>query len=516
MTLAGVDEVALSTAGEIRFFQNRIKRHTEELRAVRTHEVSTSAVTNAEFSVYDVYGELPIDETLATAPSITAIVCGGPRVQILTAEKGWEVEAEITDFQDIVHSCTLRDDGKLLITADATGQVRIIKTDKRMTLRNWKAHKAAARCAIFLQDRSKAMSVGDDQKLHVYDLTEEAPIATFKGIHTDITGSCRTSTLDENLALTGSLDGSVKVWDLRLSGKEANVMTFSHGAGVQCAEFCVAHPVVMSGGGSVVKFWDMRQVSEDKKVDRECSEPLSSRIYHLGAISDLKIVGDDEFVLSASSDKTVKLVTMQIDSIAEERYEVKRSILFEHRVTACAVSRNRQHFIAGCENGELIVYEASVRKKRSAPEEDLPEGSATFFKKGWSAEPKEGDIIKSLDEGRKSRFPPDKERLLRWHRYQESVKSTVADDSPESFFVLIRELSTQGSLTAALRGYTEDEAKAFIDYMNKHISNLQHDEMHLAHSIALKKFIGERLGTNELFYEMGRRVGMWACYDLSS
>eukprot|EP01056_Protomagalhaensia_sp_Gyna25_P001426 Protomagalhaensia_sp_Gyna_25__1425@NODE_171_length_4657_cov_23_754439_g133_i0_p1_GENE_NODE_171_length_4657_cov_23_754439_g133_i0NODE_171_length_4657_cov_23_754439_g133_i0_p1_ORF_typecomplete_len532_score101_96ANAPC4_WD40/PF12894_7/3_1e02ANAPC4_WD40/PF12894_7/6_8e05ANAPC4_WD40/PF12894_7/0_001ANAPC4_WD40/PF12894_7/79ANAPC4_WD40/PF12894_7/0_0081ANAPC4_WD40/PF12894_7/1_2WD40/PF00400_32/48WD40/PF00400_32/47WD40/PF00400_32/0_0016WD40/PF00400_32/58WD40/PF00400_32/0_056WD40/PF00400_32/33WD40_like/PF1700 len=486
------EQVRLGTAGEIRFFQNRRKQHREALHVVKTEQAANSAVNCIQFSPYDYDGESTINCGQGDA---TAIVCAGTHVQFYSREDEWQMSAEITDFRDVVHCCRVREDGQLFITADATGQVKIIKAHKRVSLRRYRTHRGIARSAVFLKSKSEAVSVGDDHQMFLYDISAEEPVQKLKNIHTDQVRVCEASPQDEKLVLTGSLDGLLKVWDIRLPSKKSNAITFKDKRPIQTAAFLHTQPVIAANSDSVVKLWDMRQATGTVE---DC---LQKRSHHLGAISDLKVATDDSHILTASSDKTLKLVSLEMEGDGSQ-FQVKRSIQLNDRPSSCAISRDSRHFAAGFETGEVIIYETVANKKR-ASESHLVPGSTNLFRR--AKEPKKQVEVKELDGAIRTHFPTAMANALKSHQYQKCMKNTIEQGSPELLFVLVRELASQGSLATAMRGYTEEEVKQFLDYLRSTILTLSHEELYKAHAVALQKF----MDMNDSWLETRNDESLW-------
>eukprot|EP01054_Gregarina_sp_Poly1_P007879 Gregarina_sp_Poly_1__7878@NODE_447_length_8324_cov_110_573453_g365_i0_p4_GENE_NODE_447_length_8324_cov_110_573453_g365_i0NODE_447_length_8324_cov_110_573453_g365_i0_p4_ORF_typecomplete_len311_score49_39WD40/PF00400_32/3_2e03WD40/PF00400_32/8_5e05WD40/PF00400_32/0_77WD40/PF00400_32/0_22WD40/PF00400_32/1_6e02ANAPC4_WD40/PF12894_7/4_1e02ANAPC4_WD40/PF12894_7/0_0031ANAPC4_WD40/PF12894_7/12ANAPC4_WD40/PF12894_7/3ANAPC4_WD40/PF12894_7/2_3WD40_like/PF17005_5/9_4e05WD40_like/PF17005_5/0_02Ge1_WD40/PF165 len=278
-----------------------------------------------------------------------------------------------------------------MVITDASGAVRIVKSDNRMSLRKYKAHRGVAKRADFLLEKSVAVSAGDDFVLNVFEIAADTQSRTLQAIHTDRISSCVASPQETQMLLTASLDGCVKLWDLREA--DANVATFTQGA-VTDAAFFHSRPCIAAASGNCVKFWDIRKTGDGR--------PLEERTHHLGAISALQISHDDLYTLTASGDKTAKLCSIRDkDSGPSDNsfgFEVKRSILSEERLSSCAMSVGGRHFLTGTDTGSFTLWkidDSQIRKRHPEKERDnqLWPGSAAHFKRGRKASVKEGDHV---------------------------------------------------------------------------------------------------------------------------
>jgi len=148
------------------------------------------------------------------------------------------------------------------------------------------------------QGLTNVISAGDDNCVKLWDITAKAPIQTFTG-HTDYVRTLNVVPTT-NLILSGSLDGSARLWDPRVS--TGAVATFRHGDGSAGIVYSVlplkGGAMYLTGGGSGVKVWDMsagteRPVREmwnhQKEVTALCGNADGSRVLAGGLDGHIKV-----------------------------------------------------------------------------------------------------------------------------------------------------------------------------------------------------------------------------------
>lgn len=142
------------------------------------------------------------------------------------------------------------------------------------------------------------MSVGDDKCVKLWDITAKSALHTFVG-HEDYVRALNTVP-ETNLILSGSLDGTAKLWDPRVNGGE--VATFRHGQRTSGIVYSVlplkGGTMFLTGGGSGVKVWDMTAGTEfpvkemwnhQKEVTALCGNVDGSRVLAGGLDGHIKI-----------------------------------------------------------------------------------------------------------------------------------------------------------------------------------------------------------------------------------
>jgi U3 small nucleolar RNA-associated protein 15 len=207
----------------------------------------------------------------------------------------------ISRFKDTVLCAEFREDGKLLVASDKSGAVQVFDLSSRAILRHWTPEETHQRlqvsCVKWL-GLTNVVSAGDDNTVKLWDITVKASVQTFTG-HTDY---ARTLNIvpGTNLILSGSLDGTAKLWDPRVS--TGAVSTFEHGQGSQGIVYSVlplkGGTMLVTSGGSGLKVWDMsastthpvkEMWNHQKEVTALCGNDDGSRVLAGGLDGHIKI-----------------------------------------------------------------------------------------------------------------------------------------------------------------------------------------------------------------------------------
>ncbi|RIB02627.1 WD40 repeat-like protein [Gigaspora rosea] len=156
-----------------------------------------------------------------------------------------------------------------------------------------KGHNGAIMELQWSRDSSKIYSCATDKTVSVWDVTTGMRIKKFKG-HTSYVNSVCAARRGNEIIVSGSDDGTIKIWDLRQ--KDA-VDTFSHQYQITATCFSEAGDLVFSGSlDNDIAAWDLRK---------------KSIVYilkgHQDTISGIKLSPDGSYLLSNSMDDTVRI-----------------------------------------------------------------------------------------------------------------------------------------------------------------------------------------------------------------
>jgi len=228
-------------------------------------------------------------------------ISSSARVQIYNPNSR-QVVKTLSRFKDTVQCAEFRSDGKLLIASDKTGIIQLFDLSSRAILEHWNPEDTHSRLQVSnvkWQGLTSVVSAGDDKTVKLWDITSKSAVQTFVG-HEDYVRalSCMPET---NLILSGSFDGTAKLWDPRVQG---SVASFRHGDGDQNSGIVYSvHPLkgatmFLSAGSTGIKVWDMTAGTEypvkqmwnhQKEVTTLCSNRDGSRVLAGGLDGLVKI-----------------------------------------------------------------------------------------------------------------------------------------------------------------------------------------------------------------------------------
>lgn len=109
-------------------------------------------------------------------------------------------------------------------------------------------------------DHTQVLSCSDDTTIRLWDVPSQSTITTFTS-HTDYVRSGQVSSTDPHLILTGSYDGTVRIFDTR-TGECELLMGTTRGSSVGSVpvEQVLMYPsgtIALSAAGSILRVWDI-------------------------------------------------------------------------------------------------------------------------------------------------------------------------------------------------------------------------------------------------------------------
>jgi WD40 repeat protein len=156
-----------------------------------------------------------------------------------------------------------------------------------------KGHNGYVWSVALTQDGRRALSGSMDNTLKLWDLQTRQCLATLKG-HTDTIYSVALAH-DGRHALSGSMDSTLKLWDLE--SRQCIATLEGHTAGVWSMAFSPDGNRALSGSADkTLKLWDLDT--------RQCLATLEG---HTESVWSMALSSDGSRALSGSADKTLRL-----------------------------------------------------------------------------------------------------------------------------------------------------------------------------------------------------------------
>jgi WD40 repeat protein len=143
------------------------------------------------------------------------------------------------------------------------------------------------------------------------------------------------------LVVTGSMDMSIIIWQIKGKGMQSIKIANAHDAPVRAVAMTIDASIIVSGGmDNICKIWD-----------RESRKPLRNLEGHQGPITSLCISYDDQLILSGSYDKTCRVWNRETGKAI--------GILSNHTgwVNAVAISEDRSCIVTGSEDKTCNCFE---------------------------------------------------------------------------------------------------------------------------------------------------------------
>ena len=106
----------------------------------------------------------------------------------------------------------------------------------------------------FSTDITQVLTASDDRTVRMWDMPEQKETRRFEG-HTDYVRAGAISQDNPHVVMSGAYDGTVRLWDLRMSEHDGQAMCMEHGAPV---EDVLVYPtggsgVAVSAGGPMLR-----------------------------------------------------------------------------------------------------------------------------------------------------------------------------------------------------------------------------------------------------------------------
>jgi len=341
----------------------------------------------------------------------------------------------ISRFKDTVLCAEFRDDGKLLLASDKSGAIQVFDLSSRAILRSWTPEETHARLQVTKVKwlgLPSVVSVGDDKTVKLWDITQKPAVTTFSG-HTDYVRSLTTS---GHLIFSGSLDGTAKLWDPRVS---TEIATFCHGESVYAVQAMRGATMFLTGGGSGVKVWDMT-------AGREC--PVKEMWNHQKEVTALCANKDHSRVLAGGLDGLVKIYDTS-------NWKVVHGVKYPAAILSMSLSPDEKHIAVGMSTALL-----SLRSRVAA--KPLPVKSiATFpvFHDEFVFREKRTKALKDYD------------RALAGFRFGDALDLVLKGGDSILILTILNEIKHRSAFPQALQNRSPETLLPILRWMHKNLGD---------------------------------------------
>ena len=370
-----------------------------------------------------------------------------------------------------------RRDGRLLAIGSDAGDVRVCDTTSRATLRTFRASGHSVRAVQWLSDGKRIVSGGDDAIVRIYDLgggggsvggsgDSGGPILQMpghgdavrsvavlrvkgeKGAAAAATATAAASAASKKkedirtLAISGSYDHTVRVWDLEgmLDGddepRDRCMAVMDHGAPVEDllvlpTSATQPNALVVSAGGIFVKVWN--------PLTGECIVTLHTK--HSKTITSIcliDIVRNDEEGKERIANK--RLVTAGLDGLIRihaadditQKLPYLHGAKTPHPITAIGASPDGARLVVGTSNGVVTVRQRGkivpqhISLKRKAR---VQAGTYSYFMRGANVSADADDHSVLLERKKKLK---SYDVMLKQFRYGDALDEALNSRQPDA------------------------------------------------------------------------------------
>ncbi|DBA69004.1 hypothetical protein WJX79_000526 [Trebouxia sp. C0005] len=213
-----------------------------------------------------------------------------------------------------------------------------------------KGHKNAVLDVHWTNDGEKLLSASPDKTVRVWD-TSTGQQTKKMTEHDNFVNSCSPLRRGPPLLCSGSDDGNVKVWDMRV---KRSVQTFTGKYQVLAVAFSDAGDQVYSGGlDNNITVWDLRK-----------GEQSMSLTGHTDSITGLSLNPDGTHLLSNAVDNSLRVWDMRPYAPANrcEKIFTGHQHNYERNLLRCSWSLDSSKVTAGSADRMVYIWNASSRQ----------------------------------------------------------------------------------------------------------------------------------------------------------
>ncbi|XP_005093569.1 WD repeat-containing protein 88 [Aplysia californica] len=248
---------------------------------------------------YDNLHEVNIPQAHSLPDGSKFLTCGwDKKLKLWDAETG-QCILEKT-HEDFLTCCQVSHDEKMIACGSDLGKaLRVYDLQSGECIFDCKGlHESSITSCKFAPADDKVITTSMDRSAKFFDLVTGTPTIKLVG-HTNIVSSC-SITSDERKFATASWDKSVLLWDVatgmyRSQGPSA--LKGAHDGSISCCSFSADGLFLVTGSYDLsVVVWDVENSVQKMKLQG-----------HFGWINDICFSEDQDWLLSCSKDKTVRL-----------------------------------------------------------------------------------------------------------------------------------------------------------------------------------------------------------------
>ena len=221
--------------------------------------------------------------------------------------KLWDIKSgeclrTFVGHEDSIYALAITSDGKYIVSGSDDNTLKLWDINSRDCLRTFVGHKGWVNSVVITTDGQYIISGSNDKTLKLWDLNNGKCLRTFvghKGWVRDvgITKAVKpvNSTIGKHYIVSGSDDGTLKLWDIN---NEKCLRTFwGHKYGVGAVAITTDGKYIVSGSSdNTLKLWDTN--------NGKCLRTFKG---HKKVVKDLVITPDSKYIISGSLDNTLRL-----------------------------------------------------------------------------------------------------------------------------------------------------------------------------------------------------------------
>ncbi|KAL9643479.1 hypothetical protein ABK040_010093 [Willaertia magna] len=411
-----------------------------------------------------------------------------------------------TKFRDnqIFSASYRKPDGQIFAVSGSAGGVKIFQSyDKQNAIS--KLNQALrtivvdnANCTQFVkflpqQYVDHIITGSDDGIVRIYDILNGKKVRQFNQFkHSDyIRTGCVFDNTDtfssSNMFATGAYDHTIKLWDVREQDDKACIMSFDHGAPVECVVKHPTAPILYSSGGNYFKAWDLLQRKEILKIYGS----------HQKTITSISLAtGEGNYLMTSGLDHLVCFFKI------DENYSQVHNLAFDGPVLSSAISKDERQIVLGLMNPNRILKSKRIDRKILRADMYKEEMKKENYKNYVNTILLD-QIYKMQDEiflpGKRSVNLVPFKKLLSYFKYKQALQLAVTKfrTSPIIVLSLLVELESSGALLIAIDNLNVKSLSNILLFLIDHIRDPRCAPVLIPLASTIIKYYGQTIGLSE-------------------
>jgi mitogen-activated protein kinase organizer 1 len=243
--------------------------------------------------------------------------------------------------------------GQYILTGSSDRNIRLWNPATSKLIQTYSAHGYEVLDLAVSSDNSKFVSVGGDKIVFIWDVSTAQTLRRFSG-HAGRIESCALGGEGgdgggESVVVTGSFDGTVKIWDLRSKSTQP-IMTFNEARDAVSAVEVLGHRIYAGSVDGRVRVYDLASGMCETDV--------------LGAsVTSVTPTQDGEAYLASTLDSKLRLMDCKTGRCLQT-FEDGRRVNETYRMRSCLAAADSV-VLSGTEDGYVVVWDVLTGEVRA-------------------------------------------------------------------------------------------------------------------------------------------------------
>jgi mitogen-activated protein kinase organizer 1 len=279
--------------------------------------------------------------------------------------------ARLTGHNGPVHAVAFSaGSGKYILTGSQDRNVRLFNPSTNHLIQTYKAHGYEVLDIAVAQDNRSFVSVGGDKTVFFWDVETAQATRRFTG-HSARVNTCTFGGQDDSVIVTGSFDGTCKVWDVKARSDSRPIMSFGDARDAVSDVKVVGHEIFAASIDGRVRVYDLATGYIDTDIVAPGKgitsiAPTQAGDGYLTSCLDSKLRFMDR-----PSGRCLK--TLEDNAFTNAVYRIRATMAFGDAVAIC-----------GSENGQIVAWDVltgQVLHRLRHKEQDLSNDSTETSKR---------------------------------------------------------------------------------------------------------------------------------------